>query len=125
MRKIGSILCFVVALASVVFAFFATDSRRGWYVGLAFFRTVQNGTFMGFIGNIFGVLLTFLGFGATGYFGLSRHNEKMTLYWSGGMCVVCLLSLIISICSGTFTIGDILIMAPCALVLISLFTSRE
>ena len=125
MRKIGSLLCFVVAIASVIFAFFASGSRGGWFIGLAFFRTMQDGTFMGFIGNIFGVLLTFVGFGATGYFGFSKSSDKMTLYWSGGMCALCILSLIISIFSGTFPIGDILIMAPCALVLISLFTSKE
>lgn len=119
MRKLGSILCFAVAIASIVFAFLA-GSMKGWFVGLAFFRTIQQGTFMGMIGNIFGVIITAGGFAATGYFGLSKDDKK-ALIGSALMCGVCLLSLIVSIFSGTFTIGDILIIAPCAMILISLF----
>ncbi|MBQ9946782.1 MAG: hypothetical protein IJO91_00195 [Oscillospiraceae bacterium] len=125
MRKVGSVLCFVVAIASVIFAMFAGDAKGGWFVGLAMFRVVRDGTFMGMIGNIFGVLVTFLGFAAAGFFGMIYKHDKMTLIWSGGMTALCLLSMIISICSGTFTIGDILIIVPSALVLVSLFTSNE
>ncbi len=122
MRKVGSILCIVVAAASVIFALFAKNSG-GWLMGLALFRTVSSGSFLGTIGNIFGVLITLCGFAAAGFFGLSK-NDKKALISSAAVLALCLLSLIISICSKQFSIGDILIIAPPALILIDLFKSH-
>ena len=119
MRKLGSILCLVVALASIIFALFAKNAN-GFLIGLAFFRTVQTGSFIGMIGNIFGVLLTAGGFAATGYFGLTK-DDKRALISSGLMLGLCLLSLVITFFQGTFTLGDIIILLLCTLVLVSLF----
>ncbi len=122
MRKVGSILCFVVAAASVIFALFAKNSS-GWLFSLAIFRSVSRGTFLGLIGNIFGVLLTLGGFAAAGIFGLSKSSRKAMI---SSVCILalCALSLILSICSGTFTIGDILIAVPPVLIIIDLFRTH-
>lgn len=122
LRKIGSISCFVVAIAAVIFAIFAGGSK-GLFVGLAFFRVVKDGGFLGFIGNIFGILITFVGFAAAGYFGFSKDDKK-ALIVSGLMTAVCIVSMIFSIFNGTFSVGDLIIIAPSALILISLFTSK-
>lgn len=118
MRKVGSLLCFLIAVASVIFAIFAKDAS-GWAVSLALFRVVEDGSFMGMIGNIFGVLITMGGFAIAGFFGLSK-NDKKALISSAAMLGLCILSLIITIFTGVFTIGDILIMVPPALILIAL-----
>ena len=122
MRKVGSILCLVVAAASVIFALFARRSG-GWFFSMAIFHNVENGTFLGLIGNIFGVLLTLGGFAVTGWFGLSKDDKK-ALISSGAMMALCVISLIISICTKDFSFGDILIMVPPALILIDLFRSH-
>ncbi len=119
MRKIGSILCFAIAAASVIFALFAKGSGN-WFFRLAIFRSVSNGSFLGVIGNIFGVLLTLCGFAVTGFFGLSKSDRK-ALISSSAMLALCVLSMIISICAKTFTFGDILIIVPPALIIIDLF----
>lgn len=122
MRKVGSILCLAVAAASVIFALFARRSG-GWFFSMAIFHNVENGTFLGLIGNIFGVLLTLGGFAVTGWFGLSKDDKK-ALISSGAMMALCVISLIISICTKDFSFGDLLIMVPPALILIDLFRSH-
>ena len=122
MRKVGSILCLAVAAASVIFALFARRSG-GWFFSMAIFHNVENGTFLGLIGNIFGVLLTLGGFAVTGWFGLSKDDKK-ALISSASMLALCVISLIISICTKDFSFGDILIMVPPALILIDLFRSH-
>ena len=119
MRKLGCVLCFLVAAASVIFALFAQNAK-GFFVGLAFFRTVQSGGFIGMIGNIFGVLLTAGGFAAAGYFGLTKDDKK-ALIASVLMSGLCLISLIFTFFQGTFTLGDVIILLPCGLILYSLF----
>ncbi len=122
MRKVGSILCFAVAAASIIFALFAKGSG-GWFFSLAIFRNVEDGSFLGLIGNIFGVILTLGGFAVTGWFGLSK-NDKKALVSSASMVALCVVALIISICTKDFSLGDILIAVPPALILIDLFRSH-
>ncbi len=119
-RTIGSVMCFLVAAASIVFALFAKNAR-GFLVGLAFFRTVQTGSFMGMIGNIFGILLTAAGFGAAGYYWLSKKNDKKTLIACVIMTGVCLLSMVFAFIQGTFTFGDLIMLLPCGMILYALF----
>ncbi|MBQ8171651.1 MAG: hypothetical protein IJZ95_06665 [Oscillospiraceae bacterium] len=122
MRKIGSLLCLAVAAASVIFAFFASGAK-GWFVGIALFRVVEGGNFLGMIGNIFGVLLTVAGFGAAGLFGLGK-NDRRALISSGAMIALCAVSMIFTLIGGSFTLGDILIAVPPALILVSLLKSN-
>ena len=121
LRKVGSVLCLLVAVASVIFALFAKNNTGGWFVGMALFRTVQSGGFMGFIGNIFGILLTFAGFGYTGYCGL-KDNDKNALISSAAMLVFCVISILFAIFSPAvpFTLGDLLIAVPPAMILVAL-----
>ena len=121
MRKAGSYLCLLVAVASVIFAFFAKNASGGLLVGFALFRTVQSGGFMGFIGNIFGILLMLFGYGYTGLCGL-KDNDKNALVSSAAMLAFCAVSILFAIFSPAvpFTIGDLLIAVPPALILFSL-----
>ena len=93
MRKVGSFLCLLVAVAAVIFMFLAKDAK-GYRVFYGLFSVVEDGTFMSFIGNIFGVLLTVVGFGMVGLYGLSKDDKK-ALIGSAAMCGLCLLSFII------------------------------
>ena len=127
MRKIGSYSCLLVALAAVIFALFFKNMSggRGWFVGLALFRTVQSGGFMGFIGNIFGVIITFAGFAWAGVCGL-KDNDKNALISSATMLAVCAVSILFAIFSNgvAFTFGDLLIAVPPALILLDLLRSH-
>lgn len=118
MRKLGSFLCLLVAVAAVIFMFLAKDAK-GYRVFYGLFSVVEDGTFMSFIGNIFGVLLTVVGFGMAGLYGLSKDDKK-ALIGSAAMCGLCLLSFIIMLFTRPITIGDFLIIVPPAMILISL-----
>lgn len=124
MRKIGSLACLLVAVAAVAFALFSKN-MGGWFVGLALFRTIQSGSFMGFIGNIFGVLITFAGFAWAGVCGL-KNNDKNALISSATMLAVCVVSMLFALFSRevAFTFGDLLIAVPPALIIIDLFKSH-
>ena len=124
MRKIGSILCLLVAAAAVLFAFVSFGSRNSMFFGLAMFRVIKDGSFMGFIGNIACVLITVLGYGAAGYYGLTKKDDKMALMCSGGVTLLGIISLVIA-CFNGFTVGDIVIIIPSAMVLCSLFLSKD
>ena len=118
MRKIGSGLCLLIAVAAVIFMFLAKDAK-GYRFFYGLLGVVEDGTFMSFIGNIFGVLLTFVGFGLTGLYGFSK-NDKRALICSASMCAICLLSLILILFMRPLTLGDFLIIVPPALILIAL-----
>lgn len=118
MRKIGSFLCLLVAVAAVIFMFLAKDAK-GYRVFYGLFNIVEDGTFMSFIGNIFGILLTLVGFGIVGLYGFSK-NDKKALIGSAALCGLCLLSFIIMLFTRPLTLGDFLIIVPPAMILISL-----
>jgi len=115
MRKfldITSVLCIIVALASLVMGV-RVLTGHGMFVGLAIFSMARQGTFMGFIGNILGIAVTCGGFGAMAYYGFSGGlNAKKKAFGYGiAMTVICGISLLFAIFGHIFTIGDLLIVA--------------
>lgn len=123
--KVVSVICFLVALFTLVFGIIALSvSSRNWFAGYALFNFAASGTFMGFIGNLFGILLTMLCFGAMGYFGL-KGNTKGGLIWSACAIVLALISLIIVIAIGAFTFGDLLITVLPVVYLVLIFKSTD
>lgn len=115
MRKIidiCSLLCAVVAVVSAVFGI-RVLMGKGIFVGLRIFSMAESGTFMGFLGNLLGMVITCMGFGVMAFLGFkggSSANKKGFLY-GAAMTVLSVVSMIMAIVSGSFTIGDMLMAA--------------
>ena len=84
--------------------------------GFAMFSMIRGGSFMSYLGNLLGMLITVAGFGAMGLFGalmsiFKKENARRSAFISGvvmtGMAMV---SMLFSIFGGRFTIGDIIIL---------------
>lgn len=124
MRKVGSVSCLLLSVAAIIFGLFFRKAG-GWFISFALFRTIQNGSFMGVIGNIFGVIIMVAGFAWAGLCGL-RDNDKDALVSSATMLCVCAVSMLFAIFSHAvpFTFGDLIIMVPPALIIFDLFKSH-
>lgn len=107
-----SVLCAIVAVLSVVFGV-KVLMGGGFFVGLRIFNMAASGTFMGFIGNLFGIVVTALGFGSMALCGFKNdHSSRRKGFICGAiMTVLCVISAIAAIIDGAFTFGDILITA--------------
>lgn len=107
--KVTSFLCLAVAILSIVFGIIVmTSGKNSFFVGFAMFNVVKNGTFMGFIGNLFGVATTFASFGFMGFYGFKKESRP-ALIWSGVVVLMAIISLIMAFMSHKATFGDILI----------------
>lgn len=107
--RVTSVLCMLVAVLAVIFGAVALFSaKRSFFVGFAMFSVIRQGTFMGFIGNLVGILLTFASFGFMGFYTLTGKDKK-ALIWSAAAAVMALISLIIVIIGRRFSFGDLII----------------
>lgn len=70
---------------------------------------------MGFFGNLIGMALTALGFGAMSVFGFSLGKgtafRKKAFVWGVVMSALCVISVICSIFAHSFNFGDIILLA--------------
>lgn len=84
--------------------------------GFAMFSMIRGGSFMSYLGNLLGMLITVAGFGAMGLFGallsiFKKENARRSAFISGVvMTGMALVSMLFSIFGGRFTIGDIIIL---------------
>ncbi|MGN0687227.1 MAG: hypothetical protein ACI4KA_03875 [Oscillospiraceae bacterium] len=84
--------------------------------GFMMFSMIRTGSFMGYIGNLLGLLITVAGFGAMGLFGallsiFKKESARRGAFLAGiSMTVLALISMIFSIKGGIFTMGDIIIL---------------
>ena len=84
--------------------------------GFMMFSMIRSGSFMGYIGNLLGLLITVAGFGAMGLFGallsiFNKESARRGAFLAGvSMSVLALISMIFSIKGGIFTMGDIIIL---------------
>lgn len=84
--------------------------------GFAMFGMIRSGTFMSYLGNLLGMLLTVAGFGAMGIFGallsvFKKERARRGAFISGVVITaMALVSMLFSIFGGRFTIGDIIIL---------------
>ncbi|MGN0636875.1 MAG: hypothetical protein ACI4J0_00755 [Huintestinicola sp.] len=129
MRKlidITSVLCGIIAIASLILGI-RVLTGHGYYMGLAIFSMVRQGTMLGFIGNIIGIAITCGGFGAMGFYGFTSYrsssSRKNAFIWGLIMSAICLVSLFCSIFAHRFNFGDILILAVPLLYTYGIFKS--
>lgn len=107
-----SVLCAIAALASLVMGI-RVLTGHGFIVGLRIFSMAEQGTFIGFIGNLLGIAVACLGFGALAACGLGlvKNAQKNGFIFGLVMTGICLISMIAAIFSGSFSIGDLFIFA--------------
>lgn len=104
--SVCSVLCGIVALATLVLGIRAIFTNNSFYVGLSLFHFAAQSKFMGFIGNVLGIAVTCLGFGALAYCGFSgtQSSKKNGFIYGLIMTGVC-----VSIAGKSFTMGDLFI----------------
>lgn len=112
--KILSVVCLLVAVITILMGAVALFvPANNWFAGYALFGLLGGKGFMGFIGNILGVVLTAACFGAMGFYGLQHDNShsarKNALIWAGATSLIGVISLIIAIANKQAGFGDVLI----------------
>ena len=118
MKKFTTILSLVSGLIAVltVILNFRVIFGRGIFVGFAMFSMLRSGGFLGYIGNILGVLVTAAAFAAMCWYGLNvtvRRKDsarRPALISGAAVTVIALISLICSIAGHMFNFGDIIIL---------------
>lgn len=109
--KVTSFLCLAVAVLAVIFGVVAmTTSNRSFFVGYAVFNVIRSGTFMGFIGNLIGIVMTFASFGLMGFYAL-KGKDKNALIWSLVAVIMSVISLVIVLIGRNASFGDFIITA--------------
>lgn len=109
-----SILCGITALLSIFMGIrVLTGTGNNYFIGIRVFGMAQNGTMGGFIGNLLGIAVSGVGYGAMALYGFmnSQNAKKNAFVFGLIMTGVCLVSVIVSIASKTFTIGDLYMLA--------------
>ena len=107
--KVTSYLCLLVAVLSVIFGVVTLASaNRSFFVGFAMFSVIRQGTFMGFIGNLIGMALTFASFGLMGFYSL-KGKDKNALIWTLVAIIMAVISLVIVLLGKNASFGDFII----------------
>lgn len=107
--QVTSVLSGILALSGIWLAFRSLFGN-GYFVSWALFSMTRSGSAFGMLGNIIGIAFTVIGFGAMCYYGLFRKGGKNAFVWGAVMTVLSVLSLIMSLFSGSFNFGDILLL---------------
>lgn len=118
MKKITLVISFLSVLIAVlaVVLNFRVLLGKSYFMGFAMFSMIQNGGFMGYIGNLLGMLVTVIAFAAMGLYGLAitvahKENARRPALISGVVVsVLALVSLIFSIANQRFTFGDVIML---------------
>lgn len=118
MKKLAlviSVLSGLIAVLAVVLNIRVLFGKT-LFMGFAMFSMISSGGFMGFIGNLLGVLITAAAFAAMAWYGFSvtaRRKEsarKPALVSGVIVTVLALISLIFSIANHIFNFGDIIML---------------
>lgn len=110
-----SILSVLIAILAVVLNFRVLFGKS-YFMGFAIFSMIRSGGFMGYIGNLLGMLITVLAFAAMGFYGLAvtvahKESARRPALVSGAIVgVLALVSLIFSIANHRFTFGDVIML---------------
>lgn len=112
--QIISVVSLFIAALTIILNFQVLFGR-GYFIRFAIFSTIRSGDFMGFLGNLIGMLVTALAFAAMGWFGvqltiLNKEKARKPAFISG-ICVtvLALVSLFFSF-NRNFNIGDIFVL---------------
>lgn len=105
-----SVLCGIVAVASLIMGI-SVLFGKSFFFDTRVFGIVEHGTFFGFIGNIVGTAISFIGFGLLAWygFGKSQSAKRNGFIYGLVMTGVCLISMIAAIVGGGFTLGNLFI----------------
>lgn len=113
--QIISVISLFIAAATIVLNFRVLFGKS-IFIGFSIFSTIKNGTFMGFIGNIIGLVVTAVAFAAMGWFGIrltifGKESARRPAFIAG-ICVaaLALVSLLFSFTIG-FSFGDLIMLA--------------
>ncbi len=111
--NVCSVLCGLTALLSLIMGIRVLATGGSFFIGLRIFSMAENGTFIGFIGNLLGMAVAVLGFGALAVcgFGSSQNAKKNGFIYGLIMTGICLISMIAAIIGKSFSIGDLFIFA--------------
>ncbi len=118
MKKITLVISFLSVLIAVlaVVLNFRVLFGKSYFMGFAMFSMIQNGGFMGYIGNLLGMLVTVIAFAAMGLYGLAltvakKESARRPALISGVVVsAIALVSLIFSIANHRFTFGDVIML---------------
>lgn len=110
--NICSVLCGITALLSLIMGIRVLAAGGSFFIGLRIFSMAENGTFIGFIGNLLGMAVAVLGFGALAVYGFgnSQSAKKNSFIYGLIMTGICLISMIAAIIGRCFSIGDLFIV---------------
>lgn len=128
--SIISVLSLITAVLALVLNF-RVLLGRSFIFGLSMFGMIKGGTFMGYLGNVLGLLITVAGFGAMGIFGglltiFKKESARRSAFISGAiMSGMALVSMLFSIFGGRFTFGDIIILLIPALFTLFIIQTAE
>lgn len=108
--NVCSVLCGITALLSLVMGI-RVLAGGSFFIGLRIFSMAENGTFIGFLGNLLGMAAAILGFGilAVCGFGSSKNAKRNGFIYGLIMTGICLISMIAAIIGKSFNIGDLFI----------------
>lgn len=133
MKKFTTVMSLLSGLIAVlaVILNFQVIFGRGMFVGFAMFSMMRSGGFLGYIGNLLGVLVTAAAFAAMCWYGLSvtvRHKDtarRPALISGIVVTLIALISLICSIAGHGFNFGDILILLFPAVFTVCIIQTTE
>lgn len=110
--NVCSVLCGITAVLSLILGI-RVLTGGSFLFGLHIFYMAERGTFFGFLGNLLGIAITCLGFGALALygFGSSQNAKRNSFIYGLIMTAICLISVIAAIIGRSFTIGDLFIAA--------------
>ena len=118
MKKITliiSVLSGLIAILAVVLNF-RVIFGKSYFMGFAMFSMIRSGGFMGYIGNLMGMLVTAVAFAAMSFYGLAvtvahKESARRPALISGAVVgILALASLIFSIANHRFTFGDVIML---------------
>lgn len=110
--NVCSVLCGITALLSLIMGI-RVLTGGSFFIGLRIFSMAENGTFIGFIGNLLGMAVTVLGFGILAVCGLdgSQKAKRNGFIYGSILTGICLISMIAAFIGRSFSIGDLFIFA--------------
>lgn len=130
--RIISWLSGILAVLTLVLNIRVVFGGESFFFRFAMFNMVNSGGIMGYLGNLLGMMLMVIGFGAMFIFGLhalgggGMKAVRPALAAGALMSLLAVISLICSIASGKFNFfGDIIILAMPVVYTLCMFSASD
>ena len=130
LTMIISLLSAVIAVLAVVLNIRVLFGKT-YFMGFAMFSMIRSGSFMGYIGNLLGMLITAVAFAAMAFYGLAltvarKESARRPALISGALvALLALVSLVFSIANHRFNFGDIIMVLFPAVFLFCIIQTVE